>query len=145
MGQTRPSLSAEHTAAARARSWEKPLWIYRGAAARPGHIKAAARARAEAAPRGRCQVRGRGPGSPRPLGSAPAAQWKFPSRLQPELAAGPGGRRGCGGSHSAGRGTKGSGWDKPPPPGPALTAALVGHWVSGGSCYCRLNKNYRQV
>lgn len=34
---------------------------------------------------------------------------------------------------------------QPPPPGPALTAALVGHWVSGGSCYCRLNENCRQV
>lgn len=132
MGQTRPSLSAEHTAAARAHSWEKPLWSHRGAAARPGHIKAAARVRAEAAPRGRCQARGRGPGSPRPLGSAPAAQWKFPSRLQPELAAGPGGRRGCGRSHSAGRGTKGSGWDKPragaggaaPSPGPGADSRL---------------------
>lgn len=48
-------------------------------------------AQAEAAPRSRCQVRGRGHGSPRPLGSAPAAQWKFPSSLQAELAVGPGG------------------------------------------------------
>lgn len=153
MGQTLPSLSAERAAAARAHSREQPLRSHRGAAARPGRIKAAGRARAGAAPRGRCQVRGRGPGSPRPLRSAPAAQWKFPSRLQPELTAGPRGRRGCGRSHSAGRGTKGSRWDKPragaggaaPSPGPALTAALVGHWVSGGSCCCRLNRSCRQV
>lgn len=87
-GQTLPSLSREHAAAARGHSWGKAPPQPIGAAASPRHKKAEGKAQAEAAPRSCCQERGRGPSAPR---GRSGSQWKFPYSLHHEFVAAPGG------------------------------------------------------
>lgn len=124
--QSLPSLAPAHAAAARGRSWGKAPLEPIGTAS-PRHIKAELRqssgggGTSEPLPRA-----GRGPRLPAAgAGRAQAAQWKFPSPLQHERVAVPGGGAEAGSARRA-AGRKGSGWDNPraasggaaPSPGP---------------------------